>query len=99
MIQLVAVLTAHPGKRDALLARFKQLLPVVHAEDGCIEYFPTVDLDSSPDKFGSDAIVVIEKWETKAQLDAHGVAPHMSAFRADVKEIPAKAEIFMLREV
>jgi quinol monooxygenase YgiN len=43
MIHVVAVITAKPGQREALLAAVRENLPAVLAEEGCIEYGPVVD--------------------------------------------------------
>jgi hypothetical protein len=43
MLHLIAVITAKPGQRDALLAIFRANVPNVQAEPGCIEYAAAVD--------------------------------------------------------
>jgi quinol monooxygenase YgiN len=97
MIQIVAILTATPGQRDALLTRFKAVVPAVQAEDGCLEYQPFVDLDSSPEKYGADSFVVIEKWRDQAAIDAHGKGAALLSFIADVKGILAKIHVHLLQ--
>ncbi|MGC9270531.1 putative quinol monooxygenase, partial [Acidiphilium sp.] len=84
MINVIAITTAKPGKRDELLAAFRAILPLVHAEAGCIEYGPAIDTDHAiaSDRFGPDSFVVIEKWASKAALSAHANAPHMVAYAA-----------------
>lgn len=37
MIQVTAVITAKPGKREAILEHFRANAPNVRAERGCIE--------------------------------------------------------------
>eukprot|EP00456_Euglypha_rotunda_P063350 TRINITY_DN53578_c0_g1_i1.p2 TRINITY_DN53578_c0_g1~~TRINITY_DN53578_c0_g1_i1.p2 ORF type:complete len:104 (+),score=34.10 TRINITY_DN53578_c0_g1_i1:42-314(+) len=75
MIHVVAIITAKPGKRDEILKNFKANVPAVHAEKGCIEYGATIDTDGGPfAKFGADTFVVIEKWETLADLQEIGRA-------------------------
>ena len=98
MIHVLAVITAHPGKRAALMARQRQMLPEVRAEKGCVEYLPTIDGETSPATFGSDIVVVIEKWETREDFAAHATAPHVAAYRADIKDLMAKIEIHVLQE-
>ena len=67
MIHVIAIITAKPGMRDAILREFRANMPAVHAEKGCIEYGPAID---TPDfgkiqtPFGADTFVVIEKWES-----------------------------------
>ena len=43
MIHVVAVITAKPGNRDAILEAFRANMPAVHAEAGCIEYRMAID--------------------------------------------------------
>ncbi len=43
MIHVIATIELHPGKRAEFLDAFHALMPAVHAEDGCLEYGPTVD--------------------------------------------------------
>ena len=46
MINVVATISLKPGTRDEFLKIFNANVPAVLAEDGCIEYVPTVDADS-----------------------------------------------------
>ena len=96
MIHIVAILTAKPGQRAALLTRFKAALPAVLAEDGCLEYAPVIDLESSAAKYGEDSFVVIEKWESNDALKAHAGAPHMAAYAAKTREMIASRVIHIL---
>jgi quinol monooxygenase YgiN len=97
MIHIVAVLTAKIGHRAALLAAFKAIVPAVHAEPGCIEYQAVVDLDTSPAKFGADALVVIEKWADQAALDAHNAGDALKAFLNQTTHILAQVDVHLLR--
>ena len=99
MIHVLAIITAHPGQRDALLAEFRANMPNVHAEQGCIEYGPAIDAEgfgkfSAP--FGADTFVVIEKWATADALRAHAAAPHMAAYAARTKAMIANRVIHVL---
>lgn len=85
MIHVIATIRTAPGKRDALVSAFHQLAPEVHAEDGCIEYGTAVDVATpiaAQDPPRDNVVVVVEKWESIAALEAHLAAPHMEAFRA-----------------
>ena len=78
MIHVLATIEIAPGQRDAFLAEFHQIVPQVHAEDGCIEYGPAVDAVTdigTQRQLGADTVVIIEKWESVAALKAHSVAP------------------------
>ena len=77
MIHVLAIITAKSGQRGALLQAFKAIVPTVHAEAGCVEYGPVIDVDGADPAFGPDTFVVVEKWESMAALKAHAVAPHM----------------------
>jgi quinol monooxygenase YgiN len=60
MIHVLAIITAKPGMREAVLKEFRANMPAVRAEQGCVEYGPAIDTAGSPAKFGDDAFVVIE---------------------------------------
>ena len=99
MIHVIAVITAKPGQRDAILKEFRANMPAVHAEKGCIEYGPAVDADGVGGfqaKFGADTFVVIEKWESLEALKAHAAAPHMAAYAARTKEMIQNRVIHVL---
>jgi len=90
MIYVIASIEIVPGKREEFLKAFHQLMPAVHAEVGCIEYSPTVDVESGIDlqsQKGENIVTVMEKWESVATLNDHLAAPHMSAYREQVQDI------------
>lgn len=89
MVIVLASITVKAGARDEFISAFKDNLPAVHAEDGCIEYFPAIDMDSGiPVQESSDTMVTIcEKWESLAHLQAHLTAPHMLSYRERVKDL------------
>lgn len=101
MIHVIAFITAKPGQRDALLAEFHGVIPLVHAEAGCIEYGPVTD---APDfggfqtPLGPDTFAVVEKWETADLLRAHAVADHMKAYGARTKDMIASRIIHVLTD-
>ena len=99
MIHVIAVITAQPGKRAAILDAFRANVPNVHAENGCIEYGAAVDADPAlpiQTKYGADTFVVVEKWESMDALRAHAAAPHMAAYGAKTKELLASRVIHIL---
>jgi len=91
MINVIATINLKPGTRDDYLKLFNANVPAVLAEDGCIEYSPTVDIDSKIDAQLKDenTVVVIEKWESLEALHAHLKAPHMAELRKAVKDMVA----------
>lgn len=99
MIHVVALITAKPGQRDAILTVFRANVPAVHAEQGCIEYTPVIDaVDAGPmqTKLGEDSFMVIEKWESADALKAHAASPHMAAYSAKTKEMTASRAVHVL---
>ena len=96
MVHVIAIITAKPGMREKILESFRANMPAVHAEDGCVEYVPTVDASGSPAKFGDDTFVVVERWETAGALKAHAASPHMAAYAAKVKDMIATRVIHVL---
>ncbi len=99
MVHVIAIITAKPGMRGAVLEAFKANVPNVHAEDGCIEYAAAVD---TPDAgaiqttFGADTFVVIEKWQSMDHLKAHAASSHMAEYAAKVKDLLASRVIHVL---
>jgi quinol monooxygenase YgiN len=99
MIHVLAVITAKPGLREAILREFRANMPAVHAEDGCIEYGPAVDAEGIggfQTPYGPDTFVVIEKWASAEALKAHAAAPHMAAYAARTREMIASRVIHVL---
>ena len=99
MIQVVAIVTAKPGKRQSILAAFRANMPAVHAEKGCIEYAPAIDTanaGSFQTALGPDTFAVIEKWDGLDALKAHIATPHMAAYAAKVKDWIASRTIHVL---
>lgn len=102
MVHVLAYITAKPGCREQMLAFFKANMPAVHAEAGCIEYFPVIDFEnagSAQTPLGENTFVVIEKWESLEHLRAHAAAPHMSAYAANVRDLLASRVIHVLSAV
>jgi quinol monooxygenase YgiN len=99
MIHVIAVITAKPGKRDAILEAFRANVPNVRAEQGCIEYGAAIDADPAlpvQTKYGPDTFLVIEKWESMDALKAHAAAPHMAAYAAKTRDHIASRVIHVL---
>ncbi len=47
MIHVVAAIQLVPGRREDFLKEFKAIVPAVLAEKGCVEYVPTIDLETN----------------------------------------------------
>lgn len=99
MIHVVAVITAKPGMREAILRHFRANVPAVLAEQGCIDYGPAIDADpalSIQTPYGPDTFLAIEKWESVDALKAHAATPHMVAYAGNVKDMVASRVIHIL---
>lgn len=83
MIHVIATIEVVAGRRNDFLSAFHQLMPHVHAEQGCVEYGPTVDVSTeiAKDPPRQDIVVVVEKWASLAALKSHLSASHMADFR------------------
>lgn len=100
MIHVVATLRVDPARRSEFLAAFAELTPLVRAEDGCLEYGAAIDqpTDIGPQEpAGDDAVIVIEKWQTVAALEAHLAAPHMAEFRDKTADMSRGVSLLVLK--
>lgn len=102
MIHVIAVITAKPGQRAAILEAFRANVPSVRAEQGCIEYGAAIDADPAAPfqtQYGPDTFLAIEKWESMDALKAHAKAPHMAAYAAKTRDLIASRVIHILSPV
>jgi quinol monooxygenase YgiN len=102
MIHVIATISTAAGRRDEVLAAFRELIPLVLAEAGCIEYGTAIDLATpiavqSPVR--DDAVIVVEKWQSVDALQAHLAAPHMLRHRERVKDMVRDVKIQILQPV
>lgn len=100
MIHVVATIELKPGCRDAYLDALRRNIPNVKAEEGCLAYEPTIDIDTDipvHEKAGEDVVTLIEAWESLDALKAHLQAPHMLSYREEVKDILGKVSIRVLQ--
>jgi quinol monooxygenase YgiN len=100
MISVIASVRVKAGRVSEFIEILKSYVPEVRKEKGCIEYSPTVDIDSGlpVQKLDKNAVTIIEKWESVEALRAHLKTPHMLAYREKVKEIVEELSIKVLRE-
>lgn len=100
MLHVLAEIRLRPGARDAFVAEFRRVAPLVHAEDGCFEYTGALEVPTGlalqlPVR--DDVFTVIEKWRDEAALAAHLDAPHMHEHRARSAELTAGVTLRVLR--
>jgi quinol monooxygenase YgiN len=99
MIHVVAVITAKPGQREAILAQARAKLPAVQAEPGCIAYQPVIDapgMGKMQTELGDDTFMVIEIWESAEALAAHAASPHMAEYARNTRELVASRAVHIL---
>jgi quinol monooxygenase YgiN len=99
MIHVIATIQVAPGRRADFLTEFRQLVPQVLSEKGCLAYGPAVDIAAPiagvPAARG-DVVTVVEKWESVEALQAHLAAPHMARYRESVKDLVSGVDIRVL---
>ena len=100
MIVVVASIRVKEGRVPDFLKIFKANVPNVLAEEGCIEYLPTVDVpaESIPQELNPNVVSVIEKWRSVEDLQAHLNAPHMMDYRDKVEDLVEHVSIRVLME-
>ena len=100
MITVIASIYVKPGNISEFIDIFKSNMPAVLAEEGCIEYYPTVDVKTGlpPQDLNENVVTIIEKWENPDALKNHLGSPHMLAYREQVKEIVEKLTVKVLKE-
>ena len=99
MIHVIATVELQPGCRNAFLTEFRRIVPLVRAEEGCVEYGPAVDAMtdiSAQVPLRPDVVTVVEKWATLEHLKAHLTAPHMQEYRPKVKDMVIKTTLVIL---
>jgi len=102
MVHVIAKITTVSGKRADVLAVFLANVPAVLAEKGCIEYQPVVDSSDATDfqsDLGADTFIVVEKWATLNDLQAHAKSEHMATYAATVKGMIADRAVHVLENV
>jgi quinol monooxygenase YgiN len=81
MIIVIATIETAPGRRDDLLAIFRDLAPKVRNEEGCIEYNPSKDVACDLTTVRDNVVTVVEKWASVAALKTHLAGAPMLDFR------------------
>ncbi|MHC4872323.1 MAG: putative quinol monooxygenase [Planctomycetota bacterium] len=100
MINVLASITVKGGCVEKFVEIFKDNIPNVLAEKGCIEYMPTVDVETDipPQVNDCNVVTIIEKWESLDDLYAHLKAPHMDIYREKVKGLVESVSLKVLQD-
>lgn len=96
MIVTLAHVKIQPSKREEFLAAVPPFLAATRKETGCIVY-DLVECVGDDNHF-----ITVERWEERAQVDAHMGLPHTQAFLGVVggaAAAPPTIEIFNVSSV
>ena len=102
MIQVIATIELKPDCLDEYLAILHENVPKVKAEEGCLAYEPSVDLDSGLPVQGEirqNTVTLVEAWVNLDALHAHLKTPHMAAYREAVKDYVQDVRLQVLQPV
>jgi quinol monooxygenase YgiN len=83
-LTVFAILTAKPGKADALRAALSECVPPSRAEPGCISYDMHVATDD-PHVFA-----FYETWDGNEGMDAHVQTPHFKTLMEKAADLLAE---------
>ena len=100
MIHVIATVELKPDCRAAYLEVLLGNVAAVKAEKGCLEYVPTIDVETDipiHEKYGDDVVTIIESWQDVSALKNHFNEPHMLAYREKVKDLIKKVTIRVLQ--
>ncbi len=100
MINVIATIRINEGRLSEFVDIFKANVPAVLEEEGCIEYMPTIDIQTglSAQELESATVTVIEKWNCLEDLKAHLKAPHMLVFKERVIDLVDHVSLKILEE-
>jgi len=102
MIHVIATIELKPGCRDDYIKILIKNVPNVKAEDGCLAYEPTIDIESGlpiKSEIRDNVVTIVEAWETLEALHAHLKTEHMAAYREAVQDYVAGLTVRVLKPV
>ncbi len=102
MIQVIATIELNPDCLDKFLPILHENVPKVKAEEGCLAYEPSVDLDSGLPVQGEirpNTVTLVEAWVDLDALHAHLKTAHMATYRESVKDYVRDVRIQVLQPV
>jgi quinol monooxygenase YgiN len=101
MITVIASIKVVPDKVVEFVKIFNENVPNVLEEDGCIEYYPTVDIETGLEVQQADpsVVTIVECWESVEALKTHLTAPHMQRYRSQTKDLVEGISIKVLQPV
>ena len=100
MIIVIAAVECKDNCKESYLDVLLLNVPNVKAEKGCLQYEPTIDVDSGIEMQGGvrkNVVTIVEAWEDIDALHNHFKEPHMLAYREKVKDLVNKVTIQVLK--
>ena len=100
MIHVIATIELKPDCRDDYLKILSGNVPKVKAEDGCLAYEPTIEIESGlpiKSEIRENVVTIIEAWENLAALHAHLKTEHMAAYREAVIDYVVGLKVRVLK--
>jgi quinol monooxygenase YgiN len=100
MVNVIASIKVKEGRISEFLEIFKANVPNVLKENGCIEYFPALDIAAGlpPQVLDKNLVTIIEKWESLDALRVHLAAPHMKAYKLKTADMVESVSLKVLQE-
>lgn len=92
MIFVVSKKTIAKENRPAFLAIAQEMITLTRKEAGCIDYNLTA---SETDE---NILVFVERWESRAHLDAHLNAPHFKALSPKYNALCQSGDLMILED-
>jgi quinol monooxygenase YgiN len=93
MLIILSSATAAAGRRDDLVAAAQLVASATRADDGCLTYSFSADLEDA------DRILGLEVWTDRSALDAHLAHDHTAAFLAAIPALVAGPPEMSVHEV
>jgi len=90
-LDLVAVVTAPAEARETIETAIAACVAETRKEAGCRHYVAHRDRETA------GRFVFIERWESRAALDAHMAEPHFKALARTFEEVGASLEVMTLQ--
>jgi quinol monooxygenase YgiN len=79
-LSIIASIVAQPGQREIVLKALTAMLAPTRAEQGCRQY------DLHLDRIDPNRMVMIERWDDSAALDAHMASTHMAQLKTVIAD-------------
>ena len=92
-VTVIAVMKVSSEGDERALEILRGVIAATHEEDGCVKY------TLHKDKNQPGAYCIVEKWRSRADLDAHFGRPHMAALAEAVDLLSEAPQIYFCEQV